>query len=268
MKNVVKMMFGMIVMSLFLTACGASDSTDSKIIGVWKLEAPDDEAIYLEFTEDRLVVRELDGRMDSLHYYLTDLENKNFLLEISKSDGGFKEILLEGTFGDKNTIGVLDNPSSRYRYDDNEVKMFRVKDLEKDMAEETEMNSELEDEAAGEEEASEDDEDFSQEPTDEEIEVMEKKAREKEAEAEEAAREYEEFLATATATEELYARSCAACHGTDLTGSAGPDISSVGSNLSAEEIEQVIVEGQGAMPPGLLEDKEAREVAEWLSEMK
>lgn len=260
MKKVIKMMFGIIVMSLFLTACGSSDSTESKIIGVWKVEEPDDEVIYLEFTDDRLVVRELDGGMNPLHYYITDLENKNFLLEVSKSDGGFKEILLEGIFENKNTIGVLHNPSSRFRYEDNEIKMLRVKNLEKDMEEETEKLSELEDEPAW-----EDDEDFSQEPSEEEIAAMEKKAMEKEAMEKEAAREDEELFVTDV--EKLYLKSCAGCHANDLTGSAGPDISSVGSNLSAEEIEKVIIEGQGPMPPGLLSDDEAREVAEWLSEM-
>lgn len=72
----------------------------------------------------------------------------------------------------------------------------------------------------------------------------------------------------ATAAEEYYSNSCASCHGNDLTGVAGPDISSIGSNLSAEEIEKVIIDGQGAMPPGMLPEDEARVVAEWLSEMK
>lgn len=262
MKKVIKMMFGVVVMSLFLTACGSSDSSESKFIGVWKLEEPDDEVIYLEFTDDRLVVRELDGKMSSLHYYITELQNKSFLLEASISDGGFKEIILEGIFQDKNTIGVLHNPSSRYRYEDNEVKMYRVKNLEKDMEEETEKLSVIE-----EEEAWEDDEDFSQEPTDEEIAAMEEKAREKEAKDKEAMEKEAARENEATAVENLYAKSCAGCHGRDLTGSAGPDISSVGSNMSAEEIEKVIIDGTSVMPGGLLSDEEAKEVAEWLSKM-
>lgn len=71
-----------------------------------------------------------------------------------------------------------------------------------------------------------------------------------------------------TDAEEYYSNSCAACHGNDLTGGMAPDISSVGSNLSAEEIESVIIDGLGAMPSGTLPEDEARVVAEWLSEMK
>lgn len=71
-----------------------------------------------------------------------------------------------------------------------------------------------------------------------------------------------------TAAEEYYSNSCVSCHGNDLTGVTGPDISSIGSNLSAEEIESVIIDGLGAMPSGTLPEDEARVVAEWLSEMK
>ena len=111
------------------------------------------------------------------------------------------------------------------------------------------------------------DQNFSQEPSDEEIEAMEKKAMEKEE-----AREYEEFLATATAVEVLYSKSCMSCHGDAISGGGidgpgGPDLSSIGSYMSAEEIEKVIIDGKGAMIGGLLSDEEAREVAEWLSEM-
>lgn len=271
MKKVIKMIFGIIVMSLFLTACGSSDSTESKLIGVWKIEEPDKEVIYLEFTDDNLVLRELDGGMNTLHYYITDLENENFLLEVSKSDGGFKEIILEGIFKNKNTVSILDNPSSRYRYEDNEVQMVRVKNLEKDMEEETKKLSELEDEDAGEE-----DEFFSQEPseeelsqelTEEELIAMEKEAREKE-EMERLAVEEEEARVYDTEGEKLYSRNCASCHGGDLSGDLAPDLRSIGSNMSVEEIEKVIIDGTGAMPPGILAGDEAREVAEWLSEMK
>src|SRR5699024_4972354 len=68
--------------------------------------------------------------------------------------------------------------------------------------------------------------------------------------------------------EAVYANSCAGCHGQDLSGSVGPDISAVGSSLSADEIEDIILNGQGSMPPGTAAGEEATAVAEWLSEMK
>lgn len=38
--------------------------------------------------------------------------------------------------------------------------------------------------------------------------------------------------------------------------------------MSAEEIEKIIVDGKGSMPPGLLTGDDAKLVAEWLAEKK
>lgn len=71
-----------------------------------------------------------------------------------------------------------------------------------------------------------------------------------------------------TDPEEIFASSCASCHGQDLSGGAGPDLTTVGSSLSAEDIQGIIVNGQGSMPGGLVGNEEADILAEWLSEMK
>src|SRR5690625_2399466 len=68
--------------------------------------------------------------------------------------------------------------------------------------------------------------------------------------------------------EAIFANSCASCHGDDMTGSVGPDLTTVGSDHSAEDIEEIINNGQGAMPPGTAPPEEAAVLAEWLSEMK
>jgi len=68
--------------------------------------------------------------------------------------------------------------------------------------------------------------------------------------------------------EAIFANSCATCHGDDLSGDMGPDLTSIGSDHSQEDIEEIIAEGQGAMPPGTAPPEEAEVVAEWLSEMK
>lgn len=73
---------------------------------------------------------------------------------------------------------------------------------------------------------------------------------------------------TAGDPEAIYANSCAACHGQDLSGGAGPELTTVGSKLSADEIQDVIVNGVGTMPAGLVGNEEAEVLAEWLSEMK
>jgi cytochrome c551 len=68
--------------------------------------------------------------------------------------------------------------------------------------------------------------------------------------------------------EKLYNQKCSSCHGGDLEGGVGPKLSDVGSRLSQEDIESVIANGQGSMPPKLLEGDDASAVAEWLANKK
>lgn len=71
-----------------------------------------------------------------------------------------------------------------------------------------------------------------------------------------------------TDPEAIYANSCASCHANDLTGGMGPDLTEIGASLSADDIESVILNGQGAMPAGAAQGEEAKIVAEWLAEKK
>ena len=68
--------------------------------------------------------------------------------------------------------------------------------------------------------------------------------------------------------EKLYNQKCSSCHGGDLEGGVGPKLSDAGSRLSKEEMETIILEGQGSMPPKLLEGDDASAVAEWLANKK
>ncbi|WP_077619634.1 cytochrome c551 [Bacillus sinesaloumensis] len=68
--------------------------------------------------------------------------------------------------------------------------------------------------------------------------------------------------------EEIYQQNCAACHGQDLSGGAGPDLTKVGSKYGSDEIADIIEHGQGAMRPGIIEGEEKDAVASWLSEKK
>lgn len=74
--------------------------------------------------------------------------------------------------------------------------------------------------------------------------------------------------ATVLDPEEAYANSCASCHGGDLSGGVGPDLTAVGGSLSEADIEAIINDGQGTMPGGLVNPDQAKEIADWLSEMK
>ena len=68
--------------------------------------------------------------------------------------------------------------------------------------------------------------------------------------------------------EKIYNQKCSNCHGGDLSGGVGPNLTAIGGKLTQEEIEQVIVNGQGAMPKGLIKGAEATAVAEWLASKK
>lgn len=73
-----------------------------------------------------------------------------------------------------------------------------------------------------------------------------------------------------SAGEEAYVKNnCASCHGADLSGGAGVSLEKVGSELSAEEIEDVIENGKGRMPAqNKVSDEDRAEIAEWLASKK
>ena len=68
--------------------------------------------------------------------------------------------------------------------------------------------------------------------------------------------------------EAVVQQNCASCHGGNLEGGAGPALDKVGSTHSEEEIHDIIINGQGAMPPGVIKGEEADAVAAWLAEKK
>ena len=74
--------------------------------------------------------------------------------------------------------------------------------------------------------------------------------------------------ANASAAENSYKQSCAACHGVDLKGAVGPDLTKIGSKMSKDQILAQINNGKGAMPPGLLKGADADAVATWLAAKK
>ncbi|GAB3065804.1 c-type cytochrome [Salinicoccus sesuvii] len=60
--------------------------------------------------------------------------------------------------------------------------------------------------------------------------------------------------------------SCVQCHGQDMEGASGPALTDVGNRLSEDEIRNVIEEGPGAMPSGLVTDEEELDaIVQWLA---
>ena len=72
----------------------------------------------------------------------------------------------------------------------------------------------------------------------------------------------------ASAGEEIFKKNCISCHGENLEGGVGPELTKVGAKMSKDDIAKIIKEGKGAMPKGLVADSDADEVAGWLAEKK
>ncbi|KAB7706497.1 c-type cytochrome [Bacillus aerolatus] len=68
--------------------------------------------------------------------------------------------------------------------------------------------------------------------------------------------------------EEVYKQSCLSCHGENLEGAVGPALDKVGADHSKDDILNIIKNGQGQMPPNVVEGADAEAVAEWLATKK
>ncbi|MDR7080039.1 cytochrome c551 [Neobacillus niacini] len=75
--------------------------------------------------------------------------------------------------------------------------------------------------------------------------------------------------ATAGDAEKVYSQKCSSCHGGDLKGGMGPELTAVGASKSKDEIAAIIKDGTtGGMPAGLIEGDDLDKVAEWLASKK
>jgi cytochrome c551 len=53
-----------------------------------------------------------------------------------------------------------------------------------------------------------------------------------------------------------------------MEGASGPNLQKVGSKYNQDEIENIINNGQGSMPAGLVPEEDATVLAEWLAQHK
>ncbi|RUL47496.1 cytochrome c551 [Lysinibacillus antri] len=75
--------------------------------------------------------------------------------------------------------------------------------------------------------------------------------------------------ATLAEGEALVKKSCVSCHGGDLQGMGNaPSLADVGSRYDEAKIHDIILNGQGGMPPGLLKGEDAEAAAAWLATQK
>ncbi|RDI43989.1 cytochrome c550 [Falsibacillus pallidus] len=65
-----------------------------------------------------------------------------------------------------------------------------------------------------------------------------------------------------------FQKTCASCHGQNYEGGFGPSLKGVGEKKSKAEIKKIITQGQGKMPPGLVQPENADQMAAWVSKIK
>lgn len=68
--------------------------------------------------------------------------------------------------------------------------------------------------------------------------------------------------------EKIVGNNCTSCHGKNLQGGAGPNLTKIGSKYSQSEIENIINHGKNGMPAGVISAEEAKLVANWLAHKK
>lgn len=79
----------------------------------------------------------------------------------------------------------------------------------------------------------------------------------------------DEGKTAASEGETIAMKSCITCHGGELQGQGNaPALKDVGSRLSETEILDVVENGKGAMPPGIVKGEDAEAVAKWLASQK
>lgn len=69
-----------------------------------------------------------------------------------------------------------------------------------------------------------------------------------------------------SAGEKLYANNCAVCHGGNLQGGGGPKLTGLSSKYSSEDIQEIIKNGKGSMPPVNMSEEDAKTLADWILE--
>ncbi|MDA7025539.1 cytochrome c [Bacillus sp. CLL-7-23] len=68
--------------------------------------------------------------------------------------------------------------------------------------------------------------------------------------------------------EEVYQQNCTGCHGKDLAGGSAPSLKEVGGKYDENDIKDIVVNGRGNMPGGLVKEDQAEAIAKWLAEKK
>lgn len=120
-----------VLLLILLAGCG--QSTDKQLEGAWKIVDEQDGTRFLEFSEDRMVVRNgVDSQPETADYRLTDLKKGKFIIEIAEPGTQTYQFFLEGKLEKKDKIEVARVMDSNETNPD--IQLVKVKDMDKEMA--------------------------------------------------------------------------------------------------------------------------------------
>jgi len=243
----------LILLIFILSACS---NEKGSLDGSWKLIDEEDDEIEMYIQIDGVKGKAVyidDGEVgEELVYTILSAKDENRYLYAFETDKHI-EFNIEGYFQDKDNFIAEDDYGYYVRMERMKEKDFRSELDDLYMEKAAERKREKRKEAAYENEEDDDNSDWDFNEDDEwETSYWEEN-------------DDDEPEHSLSAAEDAFRASCASCHGQDLQGGAGPDLTKVGRHLNSREINGIIENGQGSMPGGLLFEEEARLVAEWLS---
>lgn len=137
MKSLFKVLILSLTLIIVLTGCGRSAQKD--LVGAWKFMNDENETMFMEFSEERMIIREDDEAPETVDYRLTELQKGDFIVDIAEPGTNTFEFFLEGKFNGKDKIKV----TRVMDVGDKEFELVRVKDLEKEMTKEKKKQDKL-----------------------------------------------------------------------------------------------------------------------------
>lgn len=138
MKKLFSALLFSFILMVILTGCGRSIEKD--LIGAWKFTREDEKSTFMEFSEERLVLRnDLDDAPETVDYRLTNLQKGKFIIEVVEPGTNTYIFFFEGEFDKKDKIKVTKAMDA----DDKTFELIKVKDLDKEMEKERKKQEEL-----------------------------------------------------------------------------------------------------------------------------
>ena len=138
MKNLFSVLLFSLTLMIILTGCGRSIEKD--LIGAWKIIDEEETSSYMEFSDERLIIRnDLDEAPIPADYRLTDLQKGKFIIEFAEPGTNTYLFFFEGKFEKNDKIKVTKAMDAG----DKTFDLIKLRDLDKDIEKERKKQEEL-----------------------------------------------------------------------------------------------------------------------------